>query len=641
MSMESPSDPRSLLRRWRRPFGLVCMLVLLGARSAPAGAMPADCCVPHGGTGCDSRICESLVCAIDSFCCAVAWDSICADEAAGFVECGCGAGPVGCGETRHSCFTSGPPGCENAACCTGVCAVDPSCCDTTWDVGCIDLALDFCHALMQPNLGISDLQACVLPDGSLQVAWNNQFLPEWTYPKQLGTVSVVVTIESAATTISREFFIHYFPAEGFNAECQRRRPDGCDAGQCAPWLATVVSDTPLELISLSASCLQSPGGCICGITHFPMVMKVAIPLGERGAAVSVVVDPGNFVDELDESDNAMLALVTSADACPTGACCLPDGTCVDGLAQHDCAVVRHGQFQGNGSTCAEAIGPCPIEGTCVLDHDILAGCIETDEATCVALGGVYLGDATMCMSNCCIEHGSLDCDDSACMDLVCVVDRFCCSVVWDRICADEAIEKCAVCTPNPVGAPANNDCAGAVEVTDGQTVFSTLNANSAGPSHPGACIIGADVWFTYHATTPGAVRVSLCGSDFDTMLAVYDNDWCDLSDDTLVACNDNACGTASQLTFVAGACGEGFLIRVGGWNSDSGAGGVLLVATARDCPLRPNCPADLDGDRSVDGSDLGLLLGNWGGAGLGDLDGDGSVGGADLGLMLGAWGGCL
>mgnify|MGYP001256786093 CR=1 FL=1 len=48
---------------------------------------------------------------------------------------------------------------------------------------------------------------------------------------------------------------------------------------------------------------------------------------------------------------------------------------------------------------------------------------------------------------------------------------------------------------------------------------------------------------------------------------------------------------------------------------------------------------DLNGDGTVDGADLGLLLGAWGSASCGaDLNGDGTVNGADLGLLLGAWG---
>ena len=57
---------------------------------------------------------------------------------------------------------------------------------------------------------------------------------------------------------------------------------------------------------------------------------------------------------------------------------------------------------------------------------------------------------------------------------------------------------------------------------------------------------------------------------------------------------------------------------------------------------RAACRADLDGNGSVDGADLGLLLGAWGPAAgnSADLNGDGFVDGADLGLLLGAWGTC-
>ncbi|MFO0872884.1 MAG: hypothetical protein U0575_02780 [Phycisphaerales bacterium] len=54
----------------------------------------------------------------------------------------------------------------------------------------------------------------------------------------------------------------------------------------------------------------------------------------------------------------------------------------------------------------------------------------------------------------------------------------------------------------------------------------------------------------------------------------------------------------------------------------------------------PACPFDLNADGVVDGADLGILLGAWGGAQVGDLDGNGVVDGADLGLLLGAWGPC-
>ena len=55
--------------------------------------------------------------------------------------------------------------------------------------------------------------------------------------------------------------------------------------------------------------------------------------------------------------------------------------------------------------------------------------------------------------------------------------------------------------------------------------------------------------------------------------------------------------------------------------------------------LETSCDADLDGSGTVDGADLGQLLGAWG-TGEIDLNGDGMTDGADLGVMLGAWGDC-
>ena len=51
-------------------------------------------------------------------------------------------------------------------------------------------------------------------------------------------------------------------------------------------------------------------------------------------------------------------------------------------------------------------------------------------------------------------------------------------------------------------------------------------------------------------------------------------------------------------------------------------------------------PRDLNHDGVIGGSDLGLMLGNWGLSGIGDLDNSGMVNGADLGILLGSWGNC-
>ena len=68
-----------------------------------------------------------------------------------------------------------------------------------------------------------------------------------------------------------------------------------------------------------------------------------------------------------------------------------------------------------------------------------------------------------------------------------------------------------------------------------------------------------------------------------------------------------------------------------GWTS-AACYGILVGCQAA-------CPGDFNGDRKVDGGDLGYLLGAWGTA-TGDLNGDGTTDGADLGALLGAWGNC-
>ena len=46
---------------------------------------------------------------------------------------------------------------------------------------------------------------------------------------------------------------------------------------------------------------------------------------------------------------------------------------------------------------------------------------------------------------------------------------------------------------------------------------------------------------------------------------------------------------------------------------------------------------DLTGDGDVDGGDLGVLLGSWGGSGAADLDESGTIDAADLAILLGEW----
>ncbi|MDA0802466.1 MAG: M14 family zinc carboxypeptidase [Planctomycetota bacterium] len=73
---------------------------------------------------------------------------------------------------------------------------------------------------------------------------------------------------------------------------------------------------------------------------------------------------------------------------------------------------------------------------------------------------------------------------------------------------------------------------------------------------------------------------------------------------------------------------------------DLGSGSIVEAAIDDFQVSISGCPSsegDLNGDGSVNGADLALLLGAWGNSAAGDLDGNGSTDGADLALLLGAW----
>jgi len=101
------------------------------------------------------------------------------------------------------------------------------------------------------------------------------------------------------------------------------------------------------------------------------------------------------------------------------------------------------------------------------------------------------------------------------------------------------------------------------------------------------------------------------------------------------------CAAAHNNAFCADACCCAYVCNLDAfcctvrWDSICA---TAAVGCAANCSGN-NCPADFDNDNLVSGSDLGLLLGGWGGVDF-DLDGDGIVTGADLGQLLGAWGAC-
>jgi len=81
---------------------------------------------------------------------------------------------------------------------------------------------------------------------------------------------------------------------------------------------------------------------------------------------------------------------------PVGACCEPAGTCVDAQIDVDC-VAAGGTFQGDGSLCATV--DCSVQlGACCLSD---ASCLETSEVDCALNPGAsWAGASSVCPDAC-------------------------------------------------------------------------------------------------------------------------------------------------------------------------------------------------------------------------------------------------
>ena len=118
--------------------------------------------------------------------------------------------------------------------------------------------------------------------------------------------------------------------------------------------------------------------------------------------------------------------------------------------------------------------------------------------------------------------------------------------------------------------PINDDFAGALQLTGNQG--NTMGSNEGAtrevgePSHAGFAT-GATVWWVWSAPEDAEVTFSTCGSDFDTVIAIYRGAALDAL--IPVAQGDDECDAQSQATFTA-AMGSLYAIAVQGYATETG-----------------------------------------------------------------------
>jgi hypothetical protein len=133
----------------------------------------------------------------------------------------------------------------------------------------------------------------------------------------------------------------------------------------------------------------------------------------------------------------------------------------------------------------------------------------------------------------------------------------------------------------------NNTCGSATGITGGGPFNGdNIGATTDGPNNCGA--IANDVWYDWTANVAsGSYDFSLCGSNYDTVIAVYDGNTCT---GTLLGCDDDDpmgnCGLQSVLSNIPIVNGNVYKIQIGGYNGSTGNYTLNIAPT----PPPPSCP---------------------------------------------------
>jgi hypothetical protein len=565
-----------------------------------------DCEVPNpnGLPGCSDDTCEAIVCAVDSFCCATAWDTICAGEATDLCDCGGGGGDCGDCESPNP---NGLPGCSDDTCEAIVCAVDPFCCDTAWDTICAGEASDLCDCggvggpcdgsandccVPSPN----GTPGCNQPDCCNAICAADPFCCDTAWD---GLCSGAALTNPACVCVGPEC-----PPSANS--CCAPSPDGtpgcdnpdCCAAICAadPFCCDVAWD------GLCSGAAFANPLCMClGECEPPLTCpEGGIPEGEENCGLPDTFN-GGCNSPAPGGSNCCIAhggLGCDDQACQDTVCAVDSFCCAtawDGICAGEAAMLC-------GDLCSSiSFLTSPIEcGQTVCGTGAAAGGMRDTDWYEFTLPSTHMVTwsvtaefpaALFLLNDACApavlaSTVTAPCANGSVTALVGAgtYRAFAAPNVFDGVPCPTDYVGTLTCVP--VAAPSNDLCEDREQACDGQTPFSTIGAGTDGPGEVGCPIMGQDIWYNYTASCDGIAIISTCGSGFDTQIAVYDGCDCPASSDNQLACNDDSCGLQSQVqvNLVAGQC---YKIRVGGFGVASGDGTLninCIGACIPDCP---------------------------------------------------------
>ncbi len=283
---------------------------------------------------------------------------------------------------------------------------------------------------------------------------------------------------------------------------------------------------------------------------------------DRGCAAGSEPDSdGDGVpDDVDDCPNTPSTVQVNAQGCPIGD---PNAEDTDGDGVGDdidqCPNTPPGaSVDANGCAANER----DTDGDGVVDS--IDQCpntsprVEVDAVGC-PLDPTGNGGGAVCGNG--VREGNEECDDG------------------NTVGGDGCSPTCKIEIPTGL---TNNSCASPIAVTDGETETSNVGATTDGPNEPLLCDffgrtqVESDVWYCYTATCTGQAIMTMCGSSYDTKMAVYSGCGCPSGMNSAIACSDDDCGSGvenvqSRVT-VNVVSGQQYMIRVGGFIGEQGEG---------------------------------------------------------------------
>ena len=189
-------DPHCCASMW----DAVCASSAIELCASCGESNAGSCFEAHQLPSCADAACCSAVCTSDAFCCEAIWDGACADGA--YALC------LSCGHVEtESCFAvHNTSYCNDASCCSSVCAVDPSCCASGWDASCVASATSLCAICGNPSGGscliarnessCSDLACCSI------VCAADPSCCDASWDANCATAAAIVCVESCGGSLA-------------------------------------------------------------------------------------------------------------------------------------------------------------------------------------------------------------------------------------------------------------------------------------------------------------------------------------------------------------------------------------------------------------------------------------------------------